>query len=102
MSPAVLFPSRGSDGEDCLFKRLKKEDSGLQCIHAKSAGTTIFDLIIETRGRVSSRVGLMIADWGYKEPDYSLLERRTFRIVECELHENRLDILRICPKFETD
>lgn len=80
--PAKMSLSRGSDSQDGLLEQLNKKDNSLLCIHIRDIGTTIFGLIIETRGRVSSRVGLVTADWhGYREPNYSLLERRTFRIV---------------------
>lgn len=80
--PAVMSLSQGPDSQDRLLEQLNKKDSGLLCIHVRDVGTIIFGLIIETRGRVSSRVGLITADWhGYREPNYSLLERRTFRIV---------------------
>lgn len=80
--PAKMSLSQGPDSQDRLLEQLNKKDGSLLCIHIRDIGTTIFGLIIEMRGRVSSRVGLITADWhGYKEPNYGLLEQRTFRIV---------------------
>ncbi|KAL6906953.1 heterokaryon incompatibility domain-containing protein [Trichoderma evansii] len=79
--PAVMSLSQGPDSQSQFLEQLNEKDSDLQCIHIGDADTNIFGLILETRGGVSSRVGLFIANWNaHKKFNYGLFKRSTFRI----------------------
>ncbi|KAL9476618.1 hypothetical protein ACSS6W_006459 [Trichoderma asperelloides] len=84
-SPAVVSLSQGPVSEARLHQQLNEADSGVQCIYMGMADTSIFGLILETRGGVSSRVGFVIVEkkslhYGYIEFSADF-EQRTFRIL---------------------
>lgn len=84
-SPAVVSLSQGPECPYRFHRQLNRADSGLQCIYMGMAGISIFGLILETRGSVSSRVGFVIAEkeslhYGYIGFNADF-EQRTFRIL---------------------
>ncbi|KAK1246746.1 hypothetical protein MKX08_000548 [Trichoderma sp. CBMAI-0020] len=80
---ASIYLSRGPESQSRLLEQLNDERSSLQCIIVADTNFTIFGLILETRGSVSSRVGLVTARCAGvgRKLDYERFERRTFHIV---------------------